>query len=76
MAHIASKMMWVRSLIHEMWIMTRIHMNMKCEINQQFSIPINLIFHERTKYIEMDCHFIRDLVIKKQIVTLYVWSED
>jgi len=37
--------------------------------NNQASIYISkkLVFHERTKYIEVDCHFIRDAVSEDQI---------
>lgn len=31
----------------------------------------NLVFHERTKY-KVDCHFVRDSLSRKQIVTVYV----
>lgn len=34
--------------------------------DNQSAIPIakNLIFHERTKHIEVDCHFTRDKVLE------------
>ena len=60
----------MRSLLHEMRVMISIPMKMSA-----IFIASNPMFLE-TKHIEMDYHFIRDLVIKKHTVTSYVWCED
>ena len=44
-------------------------------INQPFSLLVTGVFW-RTKHIEINCHFIHDLVIKRHIVTLFIRSED
>jgi len=76
MAHTASKMMmWVQSFLYEMRIMIHIPIKMNFDNQSTIFIASNLVFHERTKHIEVNCNFIRDLVIKKQIVT-YVRSKD
>ena len=41
-----------------------------------YFITSNLMFHECTKQIEVDWYFIQDLLVKKQIVTHYVHSND
>jgi len=45
-------------------------MPMHCNNQSAIYIVLNLIFHERTKHIEVDYYFVRDTWIKK-VVTFY-----
>jgi hypothetical protein len=76
MAYTASKMLWVRSLLRDLGIDVSTPMQMSDDNQVAIFIANNLVFHERTKHIEVDCHFMRDLLMRKQIVTPYVRSDD
>ena len=76
MANTTSEMLWVQSLLNYLGINVPIPMLMYCDNQTAISIAKNLVFHECTKHIVFDCHFIRDLLMKKQIVTPIIHSDD
>ena len=76
MAHTASEMLQVQSLLCDMGVSLPCPMAMYCDSHAAIFIANNPVFLERTKHIEVDCHFIRDLILRKQIATPHVRSEE
>jgi Reverse transcriptase (RNA-dependent DNA polymerase) len=71
-----SELIWVKQLLKDIGIETRDPMKIFCDNQAARHIALNPVFHERTKHIEVDCHFIREKVQSKEIDTLYVKSGD
>lgn len=58
MPHMACEILWIQSLIHDIGVGVKEPMTMYYDNQAAIFIASNPVFHERTKHIEVDCHFI------------------
>ena len=76
MAQTAAELMWVRTVLHDLQVKVSSPMTMMCDNKAATYIANNPVFHERTKHIEVDCHYVRDMIQAGHITTKYLKSED
>jgi hypothetical protein len=76
MASTTSEFTWIKQLLANLRIKVQEPMKMYCDNQAACHIASNPMFHERTKHIKVDCHFIREKLQSKEIKTPFVRSED
>ena len=62
MAQSVCEIMWIRQLLMEVNIETSLPVKLWCDNQAAMHIASNSIFHERTKHIEIDCHFVHEKI--------------
>ncbi|RVW64861.1 Retrovirus-related Pol polyprotein from transposon RE1 [Vitis vinifera] len=75
MAMAASELTWLKSLLASLEVLHNKPMKLYYDNKAALHIASNLVFHERTKHIEIDCHFVREKVQSGEIVTTYLPSK-
>jgi hypothetical protein len=76
MTSTTSELTWIKQLLADLGIKKNQEpMKMYCDNEAACHIASNPVFHERTKYIEVDCHFIQKNQAK-EIETPFIRSED
>jgi hypothetical protein len=76
MASTASELIWIKQLLEDMKIPCTKPMRMYCDNQAARHIALNPVFHEKTKHIEVDCHFIREKVQARLIETPFVNNQE
>jgi hypothetical protein len=76
MTSTASELIWIKQLLRDMGLKVDKPIQIFYDNQVAQHIALNPIFHERTKHIEIDCHFIREKLQAKEIETPFVRSED
>lgn len=66
------EVMWIKKLLKEIGLTALGTTTIYCDNKAAFAIAANPIHHEKTKHVEIDCHFIRDKVIEGHKDLTYV----
>ena len=76
MALATCELMWLKHLFQELRFKKDEQMKLICDTQAALHISSNLVFHERTKHIEVDRHFIKEKIALGCMTTSYVNSND
>nr|KYP52079.1 Copia protein [Cajanus cajan] len=76
MSTVASEITWLQQLLKKLQIGDTQGTKLIYDNEVTIYIASNPIFHERTKHIEIDCHFVREKVLSGEITTEFVHSSD
>ncbi|GKU92084.1 hypothetical protein SLEP1_g5859 [Rubroshorea leprosula] len=71
-----SELLSLRWLLEDMGIPQPSSIDLYCDNQSAMQIAHNDVFHERTKHIEVDCHFIRHHVAQKTVYLVFISSTD
>ena len=76
MALTTCELIWLRHLLQELRFGKDEQMKLICDNQDALHIASNPVFHERTKHIEVYCHFIKEKVASGYVATSFVNSND
>ena len=76
MTQFICEIMWICQLLMKVGIETSVPVKLWCDNQAAMHITSNSVFHERTKHIGIDCHFVREKIWLRLISIGYVKTEE
>ncbi|XP_023634287.1 uncharacterized protein LOC111829425 [Capsella rubella] len=72
MSFTVSELKWLSALLSDFGVSATEPIKLHCDNKAALHIAVNPMFHERTKHIERDCHYVRDEIQNGFLQTAYV----
>ena len=72
MAALICEVKWLKGLLACLGVVHASAVQVYSDSQSALHLAHNPVFHERTKHIEIDCHFIRDAIRDKTVVASHV----
>lgn len=72
MATTTCELKWVKCILSSLGMEHSKPIHLYCDSQAALHMAKNAVFHERTKHIEVDSHFVRDEIIKNNVCPSYV----
>ncbi|XP_015168338.1 uncharacterized mitochondrial protein AtMg00810-like [Solanum tuberosum] len=72
LASTVAELVWLRGLLSELGVGLNGPITVFCDSKSAIQIATNPVFHERTKHIDIDCHFIREKVQMGLVKLLHI----
>lgn len=69
-----TELVWIQQLLTELGFKASIPMTLWCDNKTTMHIASNLAFHEKTKHIEVNCHFIWEKLQSGLILPTHIWT--
>jgi len=66
---VVGELVWLERLLDELSVQCSLPIHVFCDSQAAVHIAKNPVFHERTKHIEVDCHFVRTK-LQQGLITL------
>ena len=76
MSATTSELEWVSHLLHDLHLIVQLPVLMHYDNRAAKHIAENPVFHERTKHLNIDCHYTRDKVLEGFLQTVHISSKE
>ena len=76
LASTTAELCWLRQVLRDLGIFLAILPKVWCDNVFALAIASNPVFHARTKHIEVDYHFIRERVLRRDLHVKYISTGD
>jgi hypothetical protein len=76
LANATAELIWVEALLSELGVPLNKRPTLWCDNLGATYLSANPVFHARTKHIEIDFHFVRERVARKQLDIRFISSKD